>query len=419
MTRRVVLLGGGYVTLHAYGALVRRVRGMLRDGSVEIVVVSENPVHNFHGFTGEVASGLLPAHLTQTPLAEAMPLATVLHARVERVDLSARTVTYRPADGSAPATTSYDALVLGTGAGEPVDEVDGLTGRGLTLRHPGGLEALAARAEAAADDPDPVVVVGGGLAGAELAAALADRSGGRPGRVVLVHRGERVVPALHARRPRLARRVERELARLNVDVRTGVAVTSADDDGVTLSDGTRIRTRTVLATTGQRPVRLPGTEPLARDDDGRLRTLPDLTVRDGVWAAGDAARVLHPRTHEPVPANALWAIKAGDQVGRNVARALQGRPGTPFRYLGLGQGAAFGVGHGVADIWGLSITGPLAWTLRVAFFLRFMPSRRRALAIPAELRRRHAVRRDRLDEAQGGATTATRTDASRLAPVEG
>lgn len=398
MTRRVVLLGGGYVTLHAYGALVRRVRGMLRDGSVEIVVVSENPVHNFHGFTGEVVSGLLPARLTQTPLAEALPLATVVHARVEHVDLSARTVTYRPADGGEPGSVAYDALVLGTGASEPVDDVDGLTGRSLTLRHPGGLEALAARAEAAENDPDPVVVVGGGLAGAELAGALADRSGGRPGRVVLVHRGERVVPALHARRPRLARHVERELDRLGVDVRTGVAVVAADDDGVDLSDGTRVRTRTVLATTGQRPVRLPGTEPLARDDDGRLRTLPDLTVRDGVWAAGDAARVLHPRTREPVPANALWAIKAGDQVGRNVARALQSRPGLPFRYLGLGQGAAFGVGHGVADVWGLSVTGPLAWALRLVFFLRFMPSRRRALAIPSELRRRHAHRARRVGD---------------------
>ncbi|GCE76200.1 NAD(P)/FAD-dependent oxidoreductase [Cellulomonas biazotea] len=396
--RRVVLLGGGYVTLHAYGALVRRVRGMLRDGAVEIVVVSDNPVHNFHGFTGEVVSGLLPATLTQTPLAEAMPLATVVHARVEHVDLGARTVTYRPADGMGTVSTTYDALVLGTGAGEPVGDVDGLPGRGLTLRHPGGLEALAARASAADADPDPVVVVGGGLAGVELAAALADRSGGRPGRVVLVHRGERVVPALHARSPRLARRCERELARLGVDVRTGVGAVAVDDDGVDLSDGTRVRTRTVLATTGQRPVRIPGTEPLARDERGRLRTLPDLTVRDGVWAAGDAARVVHPRTLEPVPANALWAIKAGDQVGRNVALALQSRPGSSFRYLGLGQGAAFGVGHGVAEVWGVGLTGVVAWVLRLGFFLRFMPSRRRALAIPRELVRRHAERRGRVPE---------------------
>ena len=50
--RRVVLLGGGYVSLHAYGAMVRRLRGELRRGEVEIVVISADDVHSFHGFTG-------------------------------------------------------------------------------------------------------------------------------------------------------------------------------------------------------------------------------------------------------------------------------------------------------------------------------------------------------------------------------
>ena len=89
-----------------------------------------------------------------------------------------------------------------------------------------------------------------------------------------------------------------------------------------------------------------------------------------------------------VPANALWAIKAGDQVGRNVARALAGRPGRRFRYLGLGQAASFGVGRGVADLYGLPLTGWVAWVMRVGFFVRFMPSRSRAVRVPGELVRR-------------------------------
>src|SRR5690606_1363316 len=56
MTRplRVVLLGGGYVTLHAYRALARRLRPELRRGRVEVVVVSADDAHSFHGFTPEV-----------------------------------------------------------------------------------------------------------------------------------------------------------------------------------------------------------------------------------------------------------------------------------------------------------------------------------------------------------------------------
>jgi NADH dehydrogenase len=75
-------------------------------------------------------------------------------------------------------------------------------------------------------------------------------------------------------------------------------------------------------------------------------------------------------------------------VGRNVARALTGRSARRFRYLGLGQAASFGVGRGVADLYGFPLTGWVAWVMRVGFFLRFMPSRARAVRVPGELLRR-------------------------------
>jgi len=366
--RRVVLLGGGYVSLHAYGAMVRRLRGELRRGEVEIVVISADTAHSFHGFTGEVVAGLLPVGLTRSPLAEVMPRARVIHARVTRVSLDDRHVIY--GDGSV---LTYDALVVGTGGSEPVDGLEGAA----TLRHPGGLTELLERA-----GDGPVVVIGGGLAGVELAAAFVRRGGP----VTVVHSGDRVVPALRAEQPRLANRCERELDRLGVVVRTGVRAVAVCEDDVLLSDGTRLDARVVVATTGQRAIPLPGLDDLPRDVAGRLVTTPELLVAPDVWSGGDAARVLHPRSGEPVTANALWAIKAGDQIGRNVAHTLRGRPGRPFRYLGLGQAASFGVGHAVADLYGLPITGWPAWLLRVGFFMRFMPSRSRALRVPGALR---------------------------------
>ena len=38
--KRVVLVGGGYVTLHAYAALARRLRAQIRGGDVEVVVLT-------------------------------------------------------------------------------------------------------------------------------------------------------------------------------------------------------------------------------------------------------------------------------------------------------------------------------------------------------------------------------------------
>jgi NADH dehydrogenase len=160
---------------------------------------------------------------------------------------------------------------------------------------------------------------------------------------------------------------------------------------VVLSDGQVLPASLVLGTTGQRAVQLPGLDSLPSDDGGRLLTTPDLAVAPSIWAAGDVARVNHPRTRTPVPANALWAIKAGDHLGRNLARAVVGHRSTPFRYLGLGQAAAFGVGHGIAELYGLPLTGWVAWVSRLAFFIRFMPSATNAVETLAFLATRRSA----------------------------
>jgi NADH dehydrogenase len=303
----------------------------------------------------------------------------------------------------------YDELVVALGGREPVDDVRGLAEHGFTLRSPGDMRRLLARLvvlehPSAGREPADLVVVGGGFTGVELSAALAARpTTVRERRVQLVHGGDAVLPQLRDRQPTLAARADRELARLGVVVHCGVRVVSVGHHHVTLSDGRRLPAALVLSTVGQRAVELSGLETLPRDDRGRLLTTPDLAVAPRVWAAGDVARVNRPRTRTPVPANALWAIKAGEHMGRNVARAVVGRRSTRFRYLGLGQAAAFGVGHGVAELYGLPLTGWVAWVTRLAFFVRFMPSTANAVEALAFL----VTRRSAVPSMAGPATGAT------------
>lgn len=382
---RVVLLGGGYVTLHAYATLARRRAGDLRRGILEIVVISADHAQRFHGFTGELVAGMVGRERLATPLHEAMPLARIIRGRAESVDTEARTVSYRR-DGSALAEVlAYDQLVVGTGACEPTGGVTGLRQHGFMLRGPDEIAALADHL--AAVPGTPVVVAGGGIAGAELAAAAAER--GHP--VTLVHSGERVLGEW-SDQPRLVARAERELDRLGVRVIARVRVVEVTAGEAVLSDGTTLAAATVVAATGQRPVRVPGLDRW-RDDHGRLRTRRTLVVTAGVWAAGDGARVTHPAMGGPVPANALWAIKGGDHIGRSLARELAGRPVRPFLYPGLGRAASFGFGRGISELYGVPFTGALAWLLRLVFFLRFMPSRRRAAGVLADLARYAAAPR--------------------------
>ncbi len=384
---RIVLVGGGYVTIHAYAAIARRLRRPIGRGEVEVVVVTADPSHSFHGFTGEVLAGILPFERTRTLVAAACPRARVVHARVTGVDRDRHTVTYVPVTGGSAVDLRWDHLVIGTGSREPAARVQGLSRNGFLLRAPGDIERLAAQVASlrpGPDDPVPTVVVaGGGVAGVELAAAVADRGHGLV-RVELVHSGSTLVPELAVDQPRLARRVGAELERLGVVVHRETRLVEVTPATAVLSSGRVVETTTVVGTIGQRPVPLPGLGDGLRDLQGRLTTGPDLSVVDGVWAAGDVARVAHPSTGEPVPANALWAIKAGHHVGTNVARSVRGRPTRAFRYRGLGRAASFGLGRSVSELYGVPFTGAAAWLLRLVFFLRFMPSRRQALAVVAD-----------------------------------
>lgn len=404
--QRVVLLGGGYATLHAYATLARRRRRQISRGDLEIVVVSADDHHSFHGFTGEVLAGDLPLDVTRTPLREVMPRATVVHAEVTHVDRVTRTVRFRrvSAWGSPEESLSYDELVVATGGREPVAGLVGLAEHGFTLRSPGDVMRLL-RALAMLEHPScatgldnaaDLVVIGGGLAGVEMAAALAARPTRWTGRRVrLVHAGTSLLPDLRATQPRLARRADRELARLGVEVVGGVRVIRVDRGRVVLDDGQVLPAAITLGTTGQRAVALPGLEGLDGDVSGRLTVDSALRVEPRLWAAGDAACVRHPVTGIPVTTNALWAIKAGDHLGRNLARSLASREPTSFRYLGLGQAASFGVGRGVAELYGVPLTGWGAWVMRLAFFLRFMPSRAKAAEALSHLTARDARQRRR------------------------
>jgi NADH:ubiquinone reductase (H+-translocating) len=353
---RVLILGGGYAGAWAYRALVRR-RLLLPD--LQVTVVAPHAVHAFHGFTGEVLSGELPAGAAHSPLTEVFRRAEIVEGTATAVDTDARRVTVATAAGAVPL--DYDHLVVATGSREATAGVEGLTEWGRRLRAPEESAALLRYLEHDAG-PGAIVVVGGGLSGAEAACALAHR-----------FTTEREVVLLSPRGPgsemlSLAPRVRDELVRAGVRI-LAVRAQRAERGRVELSDGSHLPAAAVVSALGNRAVPLPGLP--AEDGDRTLALAP------GVWTAGDAARVPR-RTGAHAPQDALWAIRAGTRAGRNVARAVRGRKARPFGYRGLGLAAGFGRGRAMVRIWGMPLTGPVAWVIRMGFFIWFVPSRRQA-----------------------------------------
>lgn len=206
---------------------------------------------------------------------------------VSHLDPWARTVTC--SDGSRQ---SFDAVALTTGSRPRRLQVAGADSDGVVqLRSRQDSEAL----REALPSLGHLVIVGGGWIGLEVAAAA--RSAGVD--VTVLEQSSSVLPATG---PELAEILSRLHDAHGATLRTGVQVEAIQVDGrgrasgVRLADGTTIEADLVLAAVGAVPNDELAADARLTTDDGVV-TDPSLSSsHPDVYAAGDVARALHPRT---------------------------------------------------------------------------------------------------------------------------
>jgi NADH dehydrogenase len=224
-----------------------------------------------------------------------------------------------------------------------------------------------------------VAVVGGGMAGAEMASALRERFRrlGRDVSIELVTSGDTLFRQLQPRFSKLADRGTRILEDQGITIRWGSRVISIGPLGPVLDNGDFVFADLTLVAAGVEFSPVPGLDRLKATPSGRYVADGFLRAvgRNDIWLAGDIAEVVRPGDNGPCPADALWAMKQGDLAGANIARAVLGRSIKPFGFRGLGQAAGLASGSGISELWGMTFQGRLAWLLRVFFFAWFMPRR--------------------------------------------
>jgi NADH dehydrogenase len=244
-----------------------------------------------------------------------------------------------------------------------------------------------------------VVAVGAGYTGTEFVAQSQrwltrieqrwDRTRARDVRWVLVDAAPAVLPELG---PELGEHALGVLRRRGVDVRLSTSVSSADGSGVVLTDGTAIRTRTLIWGAGIVASPLVGGLGLPTRR-GRLVTRADLSVPDvdGLWAAGDAAAVPDLAAGgraagelPDTPPTAQHAQRQGTALGRNVAASLGFGRARPYRHRDLGLVADLGGTDAVARPLGLRLTGPPAKLVTRGYHLLALPSTANRVRVAAD-----------------------------------
>jgi NADH dehydrogenase len=241
------------------------------------------------------------------------------------------------------------------------------------------------------DDPDEraarttFVVVGAGYTGTEVASqgvlytdilhARHPKLGERRPRWLLLDVAPRVLPELDER---LSRGADRVLRERGVDVRLGVSVAEATHEGVRLTDGSFVATRSLIWCVGVRP------DPLV--EDLGLETVKGRIVVDAylnvpghpeVYACGDAAAVPDPtRPGQITPMTAQHAQRQGRLAAYNIAASYGDGRRRPYKHRDLGFVVDLGGTDAVANPLNVPLTGLPAKAVTRGYHLLALPGNR-------------------------------------------
>jgi NADH dehydrogenase len=162
-----------------------------------------------------------------------------------------------------------------------------------------------------------------------------------------------------------------QVASLGVEVRLQALVERVDPRGVELRSGARIPARTVVWAAGVRGERLGLRLGLSSGHSGRIEVDETLAVpgHPGVYAIGDLSLI---KGAESLPQLAPVAMQQGRTVALNLLRALRGHPPFPFRYRDKGSMATIGRNRAVATVFGLELSGRIAWWAWLLVHLLFL-----------------------------------------------
>lgn len=77
-------------------------------------------------------------------------------------------------------------------------------------------------------------------------------------------------------------------------------------------------------------------------------------------------------------------MREARHLAKNMRAALEGKPLEPFVYKSKGAMASLGGGRGVAEVYGMRLTGFPAWLLWRSYYLSFVPGFATRIRIAAQ-----------------------------------
>jgi NADH dehydrogenase len=373
----VVIIGAGFGGLNAAKSL--------KNVDVDVTIIDRRNFHLFQPLLYQVASAALNpsdiAYPIRSVFRRQQNVRRVVMGSVEGIDLERRRVKL-----DEGGSVQFDYLVVASGA------THSYFGNDQWSEFAPGLKTIedalyirrqilsafeeAERHPERAGELLTFVVVGAGPTGVEMAGAMAEIAvyamenefkhiDPKSSRVILVEGAPHVLPVYPES---LSRKAKRQLETLGVEVLTGSLVESIDGSGVTLGDGQRIDSETVLWAAGVKASPLGELLGTPLDRASRVVVESDLSIPGSrnVFVIGDLATV------PDVPGVAPAAMQMGRHVARLIRSDLRGNGRKEFEYRNKGSLATIGRARGVADFGAVRFSGFLAWASWLAVHIFYL-----------------------------------------------
>lgn len=331
MSKRIVIIGAGFAGLWSALSAKRLINLRNQQDRIEVLVIAPEPSLVLRPRLYEANAAGMRHHLGELLDSAGIQF---FQGKVDAIDTKMLTVHARPTSSVEPTTSiSYDRLILAAGSSvrqpqgvaglrEFAFDIDSLDSATRLEEHLNGLSSIP-------ESParNTVVVCGAGFTGIELAAELPKRLLGlipNP-RIIMVESADEIGPGLGPG-PRPV--ITQAMKDLQVEVRTGTAVSSVDAEGLTLATGERIEAKTIIWTAGV--VATPLTQQIDGPKDSLCRLHVDQNLRtlstEHVYATGDAAHALADDKGHHALMSCQHALQLGRVSGYNAAADLLGEP---------------------------------------------------------------------------------------------
>lgn len=373
---KILVLGAGYGGVHAAKKLAKKYK---KNNDVEITLIDRNPYHTLMTELHEVAGGRVHPESVQVELCKIFgkTKVNVVTDFIENVNTEEKTVKTTHGD------YSYDYLIIGTGSEPAFFGVPGVKENGFTLwsfedalriRH--HIEDMFAKASLERDASKrkemlTFIVAGSGFTGIEMAGELLEWKS-RLAREYNVDETEvtlKVVEAmgtiLNMLDRKQADKAERYMVKHGVEVLKNSPIVEVSEDKITLKNGEKISTRTLIWTCGIQGNQDAKEYGLETARAGRLQTNEYMQAvgKKDVFVVGDMA-YFEEEAGKGTPQIVEAAEQTANTAVKNIIASIENKEMEKFKGNYHGFMVSIGGRYCVANLMGMKLSGFFAMMMK-------------------------------------------------------